>query len=118
MDLYSEFLLDLYKNPLHRGTLAKFNFHNTEHNPLCGDTVEMFIKCDKSGTVTNIGWLGDGCAISQASASITTDHLLGKKKTDIRKIKSTTILEMLGLANLNPTRLRCALLALECLKKI
>lgn len=118
MDLYSELILDLYNHPLHKKKLAKFDLHNTEHNPLCGDTVEIFIKYDKSGTVTDIGWSGDGCAISQASASITTDYLVGKKKTKIKKIKPATILEMLGLEKLNPVRLRCALLALECLKKI
>lgn len=118
MDLYSEFLLDLYKNPLHKTKLKSFDWHNTVHNPLCGDTVQIFIKYDNSGTVTSVGWTGDGCAISQAAASTTTDYLVGKKKAALKKIKPEIILEMLGLTKLNPTRLRCALLALECLKKI
>lgn len=117
-DIYGELLLDLYKHPLNKQTLSDFDVSQKEHNPLCGDTVELFIKWNKNGTVENVGWQGEGCAISQAASSLLTEETKNKTKIEIKNITSEKILEMLGLQNLNPTRLRCATLSLECLKSI
>lgn len=117
-NLYTDILLDLYRHPLNKTALNDFDVSQKETNPLCGDEVEIFIKFDEHDTVTAIGWQGEGCAISQAAASLVTDTLKGKKKQEIRNITKEEVLQMLGLENLNPTRLRCALLALECLKKL
>lgn len=114
--LYHAMILDLYKHPLHKEPLADFDIHHTENNPVCGDTVEIFLKL-KNKTIKNIGWQGDGCAISQAAASLIADHVKGKTQSEIATITKEDVLDMLGLKNLNPTRLRCALLALEALKK-
>lgn len=115
--LYHEMILDLYRHPLNHEKLAEFDIHHKEHNPLCGDTVELFIKLGNGDTVEQVSWTGEGCAISQAFASLTTNFIKQKTKTEIEKIDPTEILEMLGLPNLNPTRLRCAMLALEAVKK-
>lgn len=114
--LYHEILLDLYKHPLHKTKPAHFDVHHKEHNPLCGDVVELFVAFD-GNKITDIGWQGDGCAISQASTSLLTDAVKGKTKKQAATITKETVLENLGLTNLNPTRLRCALLCLEALKK-
>lgn len=116
--LYTDVLLDLYRYPLNKQTLKNFDASATVHNPLCGDTVEVFIKFSKAGTVAAVGWQGEGCAISQASSSLVTDFIKNKKKSEIKKISKEKMLEMLGLESLNPTRLRCALLCTEALKQI
>lgn len=116
-NLYTEILLDLYRHPLNKTTLSAFDAHHKETNPLCGDEVEIFIKFDKGDTVSAVGWAGEGCAISQASTSLLTDLMKNKSKTELQKISNEEILRLLSLEKLNPTRLRCALLGLECLKK-
>jgi nitrogen fixation NifU-like protein len=110
-------ILDLYRHPLNKEKLAKFDVQHKEHNPLCGDTVEVYIEFAKNGTVKNISWDGEGCAISQASTSLVTDFVKNKSKTAILKIGQKEVLEMLGLKNLNPARLRCAMLGLESIRK-
>lgn len=115
--LYHEMLLDVYKNPLNKTKLSNFTAQHKEHNPVCGDVIELFVQFDGE-TLTDIGWQGDGCAISQASASLLTDSIKGKTKKQLAKITKEEVLENLGLSNLNPTRLRSALLCLEALKKV
>ena len=116
-ELYKEYILDLYKNPLNRKELSNFDFRHREFNPLCGDEVDLMIKFDKSGKVSEVGWQGQGCAISQASASLFTDKIKGMNWQGLIAINPTDVLSWLGLENLNPTRQRCALLVYEALKK-
>ncbi len=115
--LYHEMLLDLYKHPLNKQVLKSFDIRHQEHNPVCGDVVELFIKTNKQGKLTDISWQGDGCAISQSGASLLTDEVKGKSKKEAKAITNDAMLALLGLEKLNPTRLRCATLALEALKK-
>lgn len=115
--LYTDILLDVYRHPLNKVALSNFDVHIKETNPLCGDEIELFIKFGSNDTVEAIGWTGEGCAISQASASLLTDHLKNMQKQEIKNIRSNDVLDLLKLKNLNPTRTRCALLALEALKK-
>ncbi len=116
--LYTETLMDLYHHPLNKQPLSDFNARHGENNPTCGDSVEVFIKFDNDGKVAEVGWVGEGCAVSQAGASLTTEHIKNKTKFEIKKMTKEEILELLGLQNLNPARMRCALLTFECLKKI
>ncbi len=116
--LYTDILLDLYRHPLNKQTLSDFDIRHKETNPLCGDEVEIFIKFGDDGTVSAVGWSGEGCAVSQAGASLVTEHIKTMNKEQIEKITKEEILGMLGLEKLNPTRMRCALLTFECLKKI
>lgn len=114
--LYHEMLLDIYRHPLNTHVPADFSIQHKEINSTCGDEVEVFIKMEND-RVAEIGWQGSGCAISQASASLTTDAVKNKSIAEIKAMTVETILSLLGLKNLNPTRLRCALLTLEALKK-
>lgn len=115
-DLYREAILDLSRNPLNKKKLADFDYHHKENNPLCGDEVELFVKLEQ-GKVSDAGFQGDGCAISQASVSLLTDYIKGKSAAELGKISREEILDLLGLKNLNPTRQRCALLGLKTLQK-
>ena len=118
MEFYTDILLDLYRDPLNKTSLSSFDVRHKETNPLCGDEIEIFIKFDKDDKVSAVGWAGEGCAISQASSSLITDTIKGKTKTEISKITKEEVLDLLGLKNVNPTRLRCALLGMETLKKM
>lgn len=116
-ELYSELLLDLYRHPLNKKKLVDFDASFSEYNPLCGDRVELFLKFDASDRLINIGFQGEGCAISQAAVSILTEQVKGKNKQEINELSTTTMLELIGLKNLNPTRLRCALLGLKTIQQ-
>ena len=116
--LYSDILLDLYRRPLNKKPLANFDVSEKVTNPLCGDEIELFIKFNKNDTVAGVGWMGNGCAVSQTAASLLTEEIKNKTKAELKKITPQTIAEPLGLTNLNPTRTRCLLLAFTALQKI
>ncbi len=113
--MYKEIILDYYKNPRNRGTIESPDAKSKDSNPLCGDVVEMQLKFS-DGKVSDIKFNGDGCAISQASASMLTELVMGKSIEDVRKIDKTVLLENLGSPNLGAVRIKCALLPLKVMK--
>ena len=76
-ELYSDLILDHYKNPQNYGTILNATHYCCGHNPLCGDKIELYILVHRN-YIQDIKFTGNGCAISQASASIMTCELLGK----------------------------------------
>lgn len=114
-DMYKEIILDYYKNPRNKGTVPSPDSTSKDSNPLCGDVVEMQLKFS-DGKVSDIKFNGDGCAISQASASMLTEMVLGKTIDEVRKIDKTALLENLGSPNLGAVRIKCALLPLKVMK--
>ena len=116
-EIYHELILELNRHPLNKKKLDNFNLHSKEFNPLCGDEVELFIKTDNDNNIINIGFQGNGCAISQAATSIVTEKIKNKPLSELTHITLELILSSLGLPHLNPTRQRCAGLGLEALKK-
>ena len=82
-DMYKEIILDYYKNPRNRGTIDSPDSKSKDSNPLCGDVVEMQLKF-QDGKVSDIKFNGDGCAISQASASMITELVMGKTIDEVR----------------------------------
>lgn len=115
MSIYQELILDHYKNPRNFGAIKKATKSIYLDNPFCGDKIRMDVVL-KSATVTEIKFSGQGCAISQASASMLTEHAKGKKVSDLQKLNKSDILKMLGI-ELSPNRLKCALLPLEVIQK-
>jgi nitrogen fixation NifU-like protein len=113
--MYKEIILDYYKNPRNRGTIESPDAKSKDSNPLCGDVVEMQLKFS-NGKVSDIKFSGDGCAISQASASMLTELVIGKTIDEVRKIDKTQLLENLGSPNLGAVRIKCALLPLKVMK--
>lgn len=114
-DLYRDLILDHYRNPRKKGLLKVPDIDYKEDNPVCGDHVHLTLKLDDHNVVQDVGWEGEGCAISQASASMLYESLVGKTLDEIRQINKDEILEMLGI-ELGPVRLKCALLSLKVLK--
>ncbi len=114
MDLYREAILDHYSQPRNWGILDPNDIDHEEHNPLCGDRLRLTMRV-KDGKIAELGWDGDGCAISRAAASMLGETLVGKTLVEARAITKEDILELLGI-ELGPVRLKCALLSLKVLK--
>lgn len=115
MDIYSEIILDYFKNPINKGKIAKPDGTATEHNPLCGDKIRIDLRLEKN-KVVEAKFSGEGCAISQAAASMLTEKLIGKTPAQIKKIKNEEIYKILNI-HISPARAKCALLALVTAKK-
>ncbi|MCE2855243.1 MAG: SUF system NifU family Fe-S cluster assembly protein, partial [Ilumatobacteraceae bacterium] len=86
-DLYREIILDHYKNPRNRGELAPPAVSAEGHNPLCGDEIQVYLLVDND-TVTDVRIAGQGCSISQSSASMMSAAVKGKSVDDVRKLVS------------------------------
>jgi nitrogen fixation NifU-like protein len=114
-DFYRELIIDRYKNPQYRGELNPHDISFEDDNPLCGDHIRVDLRLDENNCVTEAAFAGHGCAISQASADLLMEAVIGKTLEDVKKINRDDILEMLGI-DLGPVRLKCALLSLKVLK--
>ena len=114
-DIYREIILDHYRNPRNKGKLPEADVSTHDSNPLCGDEIDIHLKVEQ-GKIKDIKFEGRGCAISQASASMLTEMVLDKPLTAVKDLAKDDILENIGLMNLGPARIKCALLSLKVLK--
>ena len=114
-DIYREIILVHYRNPRNKGKLPGADVSIHDSNPLCGDEIDIHLKVD-GDKIKDVKFEGRGCAISQASASMLTEMVMGKPLTSIRELSKDDILENIGLTSLGPARIKCALLSLKVLK--
>lgn len=114
-DLYREVIIEHYKNPSHRGKLDPHDISFADNNPLCGDHIQIDLRVGEDGVVTDAMFDGHGCAISQASADLLMETIIGKPLEEVKQLNKQDILDMLGI-DLGPVRLKCALLSLKVLK--
>jgi nitrogen fixation protein NifU and related proteins len=114
-DMYQENILDHSRKPRHWGLLGEYTHHAHDDNPLCGDQLEITFVVDEQNQVVNVGWRGDGCAISQAAASMLGEEMLGKSLEEVKALDKETVLEMIGIP-LSMNRVKCALLSLKVVK--
>lgn len=114
MSPYEEVILDHWKNPRNKGRLPIPDLVGVEVNPLCGDAVRLELKV-ADGKVADVRFEGQGCAISQASASLLTELIRGRTLEELRNMKDEELLSALG--GVIQTRLKCALLPLQALRK-
>jgi len=118
-DLYREQILDHYKRPRNWAPplphLDKVDLEFEDNNPLCGDELKVELAVDEDRTVTDLRFSGHGCAISQASASLTSEEIVGMSVDDVLKLDRDFVLELLGI-DVSATRMKCALLSLKVLK--
>lgn len=113
-EMFREVILDHARNQRNWGLLQPNDFDHEESNPLCGDRLRLTIRVSEDGTISELGWDGEGCAISQASASIFGEELLGMALEDARQINKQQLLDNIGL-RLSINRVKCALLPLKVL---
>ncbi len=114
-DLYREVIIEHYKNPGFRGTLDPHDISFEDENPLCGDHIRIDLRVDENNRVREAAFSGHGCAISQASADLLLESIIGKPLEEVKKLTKQDVLDNLGI-ELGPVRLKCALLSLKVLK--
>ena len=114
-ELYRENILEHYKQPHNWGELPQPDLEFEDFNPLCGDELKVQIKVDGDNRVEELRFSGHGCAISQASASMASDEVIGMPVDELIRLDREFILELLGI-DISATRMKCALLSLKVLK--
>jgi nitrogen fixation protein NifU and related proteins len=114
-DLYREIIIERSQTPIFKGTLEPNDISFEDENPLCGDVIRVDLRVGANGKVTEAAFSGHGCAISQASADLLMESIIGKDMEEIKKLSKQNILDNLGI-ELGPVRLKCALLSLKALK--
>ena len=132
-EVYQEVILDHYKRPRCQGVLINPDCKVDLHNPLCGDQISLTVKFS-GDAISQIAFAGHGCSISQATASIMSELLLGKTKVEARRLSSLfrrmiksqeegASLQDLGDAlalegvKRHSARIKCALLAWDCVDR-
>jgi nitrogen fixation NifU-like protein len=123
-DLYQQVILDHCKKPRNFHELTNPSLFAQGHNPLCGDQLKLFLAMD-GDVIKDISFVGDGCCISKASASLLTESLKGKRKADVQKTFEQ-VHEMVTTGEVNgdvgklavfagvhkfPARVKCAILS-------
>jgi nitrogen fixation protein NifU and related proteins len=134
--MYREIIIDHYKRPQHHGLPDDFDAEIHHVNPTCGDQVTLRIRI-ADGTVKDLGWVGEGCSISQASSSVMSDLVVGRSVADALELneKFLRLMQSQGQADLTdeeadelgdavafegvskyPARVKCALLGWMAMK--
>ncbi len=114
-ELYRDYILDHYKHPRNFGELEPHDLEFHDHNPLCGDELGVHLIVDGEGRIAELRFHGQGCAISQAAASITSEELIGMSVREIPSLSADWVLDQLGI-DISPTRRKCALLSLKVMR--
>ncbi len=115
-EIYTENIIDLYKNPHNKRKIDHATYTLSEHNPLCGDEITLFLLTD-GDSIVDASFQGSGCAISQSSASLLTDALGTMALPQAQKLTPNDVLALLGIP-LSPSRVRCGLLPFKALQKV
>jgi nitrogen fixation NifU-like protein len=131
-DIYKEVILDHYKNPRNKRELAGATRSCTRNNPLCGDEITVYVT-EREGQLAEIAFTGQGCSISQSSASMMTEALMSKSiddaETMIKEFRSMMagetepdedefgeLVALKGVVKY-PIRVKCAVLAWDVLQE-
>ena len=131
-EIYKEVILDHYKNPRNKREMADAPLTCSKNNPLCGDEITVYVNAS-DGKVLEVSFVGQGCSISQASASMMTDSVTGKTveevealATDVRSMLAGELEpdedafgELVALKGVvkYPVRVKCAVLAWDVLQE-
>ncbi len=128
-ELYKEIVLDHYNHPRHRGGIEDADLQEHLLNPLCGDEVTVYARM-QGDKLAEVGFVGRGCSISQASASMLAERLSGKSRVEaegeieaflemMRTEEREELGELVALKGIiqTPNRIRCATLAWTAFKQ-
>lgn len=108
-EIYQDHILDHYEDPYHRGKCEHCTHCHEDENPLCGDRVRMELHINDHGQLREVFFDGDGCCISQASASMLVERFDGRSVEEVRQFSAEDMLNLFG-AKLTPNRQKCCLL--------
>ena len=110
-DMYRQQILEHYRNPKNYGELEEPTFTHVGENPMCGDEIAVDVELGDDGeTIERIAFRGEGCAISQASASMLTEHVTGMTVDELMDLDRDDATDLLGV-DISPMRVKCAVLA-------
>jgi nitrogen fixation NifU-like protein len=113
-ELYRDYILEHYKQPRNFGSIEEADLSFHDKNPLCGDEMTVELKVE-DGKIKDLKWHGQGCAISQAAASIASEELIGMPVGEAAELDADWMLEHMGI-DISATRRKCALLNLKVLR--
>ena len=114
-DLYRENILEHYKQPRNFGELPEPDLEFEDNNPLCGDELRVQLNVGEDNRISEVRFSGHGCAISQASASMASEEVVGMPVEELLKLDRQFVLDLLGI-DISATRMKCALLSLKVVK--
>jgi len=114
-DMYRQQILDHYRNPRNYGELEGATFSHVGENTSCGDEIEVFVALDSEDRVEAVTFTGDGCAISQAAASLLSEEVRGMTIEELYELDRDDVLDLLGV-EVTPMRIKCAVLAEKVLQ--
>ncbi|MHB0957277.1 MAG: iron-sulfur cluster assembly scaffold protein [Pirellulaceae bacterium] len=109
-DVYQDHILDHYEDPYHRGHWEHATHAHEDDNPLCGDVIHVELQLDGQGRIETAWFDGEGCCISQASASMLMEKVEGMTIEDLKQFTAQDMLQLFG-ARLTPNRQKCCLLS-------
>jgi nitrogen fixation protein NifU and related proteins len=113
--MYKDHILELWKNPENKKELSKPTHKKRGFNESCGDDVTIYLSV-KANKIVDASFTGTGCALCIASSSMVTEKLKGMNVSDLKKMTSKDVLDLLEI-QIHPARLRCILLPLETAQK-
>jgi len=114
--MYRQQILDHYRNPRNYGELDAPTFSHVGENTSCGDEITVDVKLAEDGeTVEDVAFRGEGCAISQAAASLLTSEVRGMTVAELYELDRDDVLDLLGV-EVTPMRIKCAVLAEKVLQ--
>ncbi len=114
-EIYQEHVLEHYECPYHRGPCPLATHAHADDNPLCGDCVRIELRIDDDGRIEEAFFDGDGCCVSQASASMLVEHIDGRTVEDVKRFNADDMLTLFG-PRLTPNRQKCCLLGWRVLQ--
>ena len=114
-ELYREEFMEIYKNPSNRGSMSLPTITSRGVNSMCGDELDLYLNV-QDGIIVDAKFESVSCSVSIVSASILTEILIGKTIAQAKEITKEELLSLIGV-NLSTSRVKCATLALETLKK-
>ena len=109
-DVYQDHILDHYEDPYHRGHSAHATHAHEDDNPLCGDVIHVELQIDQQGRIAGAWFDGEGCCISQASASMLMEKIEWMTIEELKRFSAQDMLALFG-ARLTPNRQKCCLLS-------
>lgn len=86
LDLYQQVILEHNRKPRNFKEMPEASHKAEGYNPLCGDHLWIYLKVNTAGTIEQISFQGNGCAISKASASLMTTVLKGRQSSDVQEL--------------------------------
>jgi nitrogen fixation NifU-like protein len=112
-DVYRQELMDIFKDPSHKGKLTDPSVSVSQNNPMCGDKLTLYLDINE-GKIKDVRFEANACAVSIISTELLAETLVGQKLEDAKKLTKEEFLKMMDL-NLTTSRIKCATLALTAL---